>query len=258
MKKDMGIIILAIALAAIAGLYFKSKEFREISSEMKSEEMSMEESQEYTMQTEEIEPQKNEVPNKEEYKAYFENAKFITVEKVERTIVEDGEGNAQTSYDTYLVSDVSLSNGTDKTDSYAKAMADGKFDEALIESVDFTEAFGTSYAGKDGEELLVDLLTENGFSTDFAGLTFDKDTYELTGQNTFLLENCAVLEKLLESEVDEVIKKEAYVQVMEDKEGNKIPEFFSAQVQYQKGGKTITKSVYLQVTVNDYSGREEV
>ena len=188
----------------------------------------------------------------------FSTAQDLTVEKVERTIVEDGEGNAQTSYDTYLVSDVSLSNGTDKTDSYAKAMADGKFDEALIESVDFMEAFGTSYAGKDGEELLVDLLTENGFSADFVGLTFDKDTYELTGQNTFFLKNCAVLEKLLESEVDEVIKKEAYVQVMEDKEGNKIPEFFSAQVQYQKGGKTITKSVYLQVTVNDYSGREEV
>ena len=188
----------------------------------------------------------------------FSTAQDLTVEKVERTIVEDGEGNAQTSYDTYLVSDVSRSNGTDKTDSYAKAMADGKFDEALIESVDFMEAFGTSYAGKDGEELLVDLLTENGFSADFVGLTFDKDTYVLTGQNTFFLKNCAVLEKLLESEVDEVIKKEAYVQVMEDKEGNKIPEFFSAQVQYQKGGKTITKSVYLQVTVNDYSGREEV
>ena len=188
----------------------------------------------------------------------FSSAKDLTVEKVERTIVEDGEGNAQTSYDTYLVSDVSLSNGTDKTDSYAKAMADGKFDEALIESVDFTEAFGISYAGKDGQELLQDLLCANGFSADFAGLTFDKDTYELTGQNTFFLKNCAVLEKLLESEVDEVIKKEAYVQVMEDKEGNKIPEFFSAQVQYKKDGKTITKSVYLQVTVNDYSGREEV
>ena len=188
----------------------------------------------------------------------FSSAKDLTVEKVERTIVEDGEGNAQTSYDTYLVSDVSLSKGMDKTDSYAKAMADGKFDEALIESVDFMEAFGTSYAGKDGEELLVDLLTENGFSADFVGLTFDKDTYELTGQNTYLLKNSAVLDKLLESDADEVIKKEAYVQVMEDKEGNKIPEFFSAQVQYQKGGKTITKSVYLQVTVNDYSGREEV
>ena len=120
------------------------------------------------------------------------------------------------------------------------------------------EAFGTSYAGKDGEELLVDLLTENGFSADFVGLTFDKDTYELTGQNTYLLKNSAVLDKLLESDADEVIKKEAYVQVMEDKEGNKIPEFFSAQVQYKKNGKTITKSVYLQVTVNDYSGREEV
>ena len=188
----------------------------------------------------------------------FSTAQDLTVEKVERTIVEDGEGNAQTSYDTYLVSDVSLSNSTDKTDSYAKAMADGEFDEALIESADFTEAFGTSYAGKDGQELLQDLLCANGFSTDFAGLTFDKDTYELTGQNTYLLKNSAVLEKLLEPDVDEVIKKEAYVQVMEDKEGNKIPEFFSAQVQYQKDGKIITKSVYLQMTVNDYSGREEV
>lgn len=188
----------------------------------------------------------------------FSAAQDLTVEKVERTIIEEGEGNSQTTYDTYMVSDVSLSKGTDKTDSYAKAMADGKFNVDLIETVDFTEAFGTSYAGKDGEELLVDLLTENGFSTDFAGLTFDKDTYELTGQNIFLLNNCAVLEKLLESEVDEVIKKEAYVQVMEDVEGNKTPEFFSAQVQYKKDGKTITKSVYLQVTVNDYSGREEV
>ena len=57
----------------------------------------------------------------------FSSAKDLTVEKVERTIVEDGEGNAQTSYDTYLVSDVSLSKGMDKTDSYAKAMADGEF-----------------------------------------------------------------------------------------------------------------------------------
>ena len=71
MKKDMGIIIIAIALAVIAGLYFKSKEFKELTSKIESEEMSMEESQEYTIQTEEIEPQKNEVPNKEEYKAYF-------------------------------------------------------------------------------------------------------------------------------------------------------------------------------------------
>lgn len=188
----------------------------------------------------------------------FSAAQDLTVEKVERTIIEEGEGNSQTTYDTYMVSDVSLSKGTDKTDSYAKAMADGKFNVDLIETVDFTEAFGTSYAGKDGEELLVDLLTENGFSTDFAGLTFDKDTYELTGQNTYLLKNSVVLDKLLESDADEVIKKEAYVQVMEDKEGNKIPEFFSAQVQYKKDGKTITKSVYLQVTVNDYSGREEV
>ena len=41
-------------------------------------------------------------------------------------------------------------------------------------------------------------------------------------------------------------------------EQSKTPEFFSAQVQYKKDGKTITKSVYLQMTVNDYSGREEV
>lgn len=188
----------------------------------------------------------------------FSLVKDVTIEKVERTIIEDGEGNNDTSYDTYLVSDVSLSKGTDKTDNYAKAMADGEFDESLIESADFEEAFGTSYAGKDGQELLKDLLTANGFSTDFDGLTFDKDTYELTGQNTYFLKDCAVLEKLLDADAAEVIKKEAYVQVMKDKDGNTVPEFFSAQVQYKKEGKTVTKSVYLQVMANDYSSREEV
>lgn len=188
----------------------------------------------------------------------FSLVKDVTIEKVERTIIEDGEGNNDTSYDTYLVSDVSLSKGTDKTDNYAKAMADGEFDESLIESADFEEAFGTSYAGKDGQVLLKDLLTANGFSTDFDGLTFDKDTYELTGQNTYLLKDCAVLEKLLDADADEIIKKEAYVQVMKDKDGNTVPEFFSAQVQYKKEGKTVTKSVYLQVMANDYSSREEV
>lgn len=188
----------------------------------------------------------------------FLTAKDLTVEKVERTIIEDGTGNAETSYDTYLVSDLSLLKGTDKTDNYAKAMADGEFDESLIESADFTEAFGTSYLGKDGQELLKDLLTANGFSTDFNGLTFDKDTYELTGQNTYLLNDCDVLKQLLDADADEVIKSEAYVQVVDDKAGNKVPEFFSAQVQYQKDGKTVTKSVYLQVTINDFSSREEV
>lgn len=188
----------------------------------------------------------------------FSDAEDLTVEKVERTIIEDGTGNAETSYDTYLVSDLSLSKGTDKTDNYAKAMADGGFDETLIESADFAEAFGTSYAGKNGQDLLNDLLLANGFNADFVGLTFDQDTYELTGQNTYLLNDCDVLKQLLDADADEVLKSEAYVQVMEDKDGNMIPEFFSAQVQYKKDGKTITKSFYLQVTVNDYSSGEEV
>ena len=47
------------------------------------------------------------------------------------------------------------------------------------------------------------------------------------------------------------------MQVTKDSNGNVVPEFFSAQVQYLKDGKTVTKSLYLQVTVNAYSSGEE-
>lgn len=187
----------------------------------------------------------------------FEKADELTIEKVERTIIEGEEGEFETTYDTYVVSDITVSKGTDKTDDYAKAMADGDFNEDLIESVDFADAFGISYAGKNGKEILEALLETNGFGTDYSDLEFDEETYELTGQNTYLLKDCDVLNALSDTDADKVLKKEAYVQVTKDSSGNTMPEVFSAQVQFEKDGKTITKSLYLQVTVNAYESGEE-
>lgn len=187
----------------------------------------------------------------------FAKANYLTIEKVKRTIVEGDDGAYDTTYDSYVVSDISLSDASDKTDNYAKAVAGGEFNENLIESVDFAEVFGISYAGKDGQEILAELLEANGFGSDFTNLEFDEETHKLTGQNTYLLKDCSALNGLADAEAEKIIKKEAYVQVTKDSNGNVVPEFFSAQVQYLKDGKTVTKSLYLQVTVNAYSSGEE-
>jgi cellulose synthase/poly-beta-1,6-N-acetylglucosamine synthase-like glycosyltransferase len=47
----------------------------------------------------------------------YKDAERVNVELVERTTIEDGK-NSETLYDTYVVSDVDLSNGTDNTADY--------------------------------------------------------------------------------------------------------------------------------------------
>jgi len=187
----------------------------------------------------------------------FKKADYLTIEKVERTIVEGDDGTYDTFYNSYVVSDISLLDASDKTDDYAKAVAAGEFNEDLIESVDFMEAFGVSYEGKNAQEILSALLEANGFGADFTNLEFDEETHKLTGQNTYFLKDCSVLDSLADVEADKILKKEAYVQVTEDSAENTVPEFFSAQIQYVKDGKTVTKSLYLQITVNAYSSGKE-
>ncbi len=254
MKKDMGIIIIAIALAVIAGLYFKSKEFKELTSKIESEEMSMEESQEYTMQTEEIEPQKNEVPNKEEYKAYFENAKFITVEKVERTITESLDGSSDTCYDTYFVSDVYMEKGTDFTEDYASAMIGNEFEEELVSRMEFEEAFGFSYAELDAWEIYEKLLSRNGIAAEIEDASFDEDTFRRTTQIIFVMHDRnadKIWNRFLQDEsYDEIISKKVCYQVMTSDDGITYPDCFTAELKYRNGETLITKSIFLQVIVN--------
>lgn len=144
-------------------MYIKSDEFKEFSSGINRQETSIEESENDALQTEELEHPNEMVPKREEYKAYFENAKFITVEKVERTITESLDGSSDISYDTYFVSDVYIEKGTDFTEDYACAMIGNEFEEELVSRMEFEEAFGFSYAELDAWEIYENCFRKMGW-----------------------------------------------------------------------------------------------
>ena len=51
----------------------------------------------------------------QDMKKLFDDASYVTVELVERTIIEDENGNSNTKYDRYVISDVDLKKNTDDT-----------------------------------------------------------------------------------------------------------------------------------------------
>lgn len=187
-------------------------------------------------------------------KSYFSNAGNLTVEKVERTVVEDGEGNFTTSYDVYVVSDIDLENQTDQTEDYTKALAEEELDESLIEKTEFQKAFDVDYKDQDGWTIYEKLFLKSGFDGDLENVTFDKETNELTGQKLYVFDQpCSVIEEMLPKDnTGEVLDQKVFYQSMETEDGVVIPEYFSAVVQYRAGDKKITKSLYLQVTVNNW------
>lgn len=186
----------------------------------------------------------------------YKDAKYLTVEKVARTIVENADGSFTTSYDTYLVSDVYLENNSDQTDDYKNAVLENGFYEDGIEVVTFKDAFGFSYVGMDGWSIYERLLSENGFNGSMEEATYDSDTNALTGQNLWVFKNCDALKKLSNG-ITDIKESKAYVQMSENADGVKLPEFYSAEVKYVDGDQTITKSIYIQVSVNNWDLGEE-
>lgn len=190
----------------------------------------------------------------EESREYFKNARSLTIEKVERTVMEDDEGNVTTSYDTYYVSDVDCVNQSDQTEDYTKALAGEEFDETLIETVEFQKAFEVNYKNVDGWTVYENLLLKNGIDGDLEEITFDTETNQMTGQKLYVLEQpCSATDWMLqENHNDEVLGQKVFYQTMETSDGIVIPDYFSAVVQYKAGNQKITKSLYLQVTVNNW------
>ncbi|SCW50468.1 hypothetical protein SAMN02910400_01028 [Lachnospiraceae bacterium C10] len=202
--------------------------------------------------------EKVEVISDDAWKEY-ENADKFVVELVERTTIETERG-FETEYDRYIVSDVDLKNQTDDTKDYHDALleSDGEIDEGV--KLSFKDAFGISYAGKNGRELYESLLKQYGFGEDFNDVTFDEDTNKLTGQNLYVFnEKNDVTDYLLEGEVvDEIVESKVCYQLGDETGGVRLPEYFSASVRYKAGDQVITKSLYLSVLIMDSKEGEEV
>lgn len=192
----------------------------------------------------------------EESKQHFEDATVLTIEKVARTVVEEEDGSSTTCYETYYVSDVNLKEQTECTEDYAKALDKEEFDDTLVERIPFQEAFDMSFEEKDGWKIYGELLTKNGIDADLTKVKFDEETNQLTGQNLYILEDSnSLLEDMLFDETyDEIIDQKVFYQTMETENGITIPDYFSAIVQYRIGNQKVTKSIYLQVSVNHWEG----
>ena len=78
--------------------------------------------------------------------------------------------------------------------------------------------------------------------------SLDEDFYKQTGVKTYLVENDAPIKKLLAGETyDEVLNQKVSVGMSE----NGMPEYFNVEITYRFEEWTITKSLYLQVSIED-------
>lgn len=195
----------------------------------------------------------------EEGKAAFENAEYVTVEKVVRTTVEEADGKSNTKYGTYVVADLDIGNGKDVTVDYSKALLGEGFQDKKVENTTFEDAFNLAYTNKNGWELYEELLLKNGIDGSLDDVTFDTDTYEMTKQKLYVLnERCSVLNNMLDGvDYDNVLESKVYYQIAENEEGVMIPDSFTAITKYKKGNQTVTQSIFLQVSINHWDTGEE-
>lgn len=193
-----------------------------------------------------------------DYQEVYEDAEFMTVEKVERTTVEDTDGNSTTTYQTYVVSDLNLKEQKEKTEDYMLALASMEMDDSFVRKVSFEASFGFSFKKRNGYEIWKKLLEQNGFDGNLYKTDYDEETYELTKQNLFWLkDNCSVTKRLLENvSYEEVLDEKVALRTIETEDEIVIPDCLMATIQYRMGEERYTKTMFLQISINDLEETE--
>ena len=194
-----------------------------------------------------------------DYQEVFEDADFISVEKAERTTVEDTDGNSTTTYQTYIVSDLNLKEQKEKTEDYMLALASKEMDDSFVRKVSFEDSFGFSFKKRNGYEIWKKLLELNGFDGNLYKTNYDEGTYELTKQHLFWLkDNCSVTKRMLENvSYEEVLDEKVSLRTIQTEDEIVIPDCLMAMIQYRMGEERYTKTMFLQVSINDLEETEE-
>lgn len=182
----------------------------------------------------------------------YEAARYLTVENVIRTQIEHEDGTVETQYYSYLLSDIDLKNGTDETTDYSNASVGDGFEIEQGRTTDFMSEFGFDYKQMSGKEVYEKLLEVTGISGAYDKASFDQDTYDKTGQKTYVLEDKGdVIDKLMENvSYEELISSKVFYQTVELDDGDLIPDYYVAIIQYKSEGEIVTKNLFLQVTIN--------
>ena len=182
----------------------------------------------------------------------FDVARYLTVEKVVRTQTEMEDGTVETQYDSYLLSDIDMKNGVDETTDYSDASVGDGFEIEQGRATSFESELGFDYKKLDETGFYEKLLSVIGINGSLDNVSFDEDTNELTGQKIYVLnDKCDVIDNLMMNvSYDELLSSAVSYQAKEDVDGVIIPDYFTAVVQYRVNGMTVTKNLFLQVTIN--------
>lgn len=182
----------------------------------------------------------------------FDVARYLTVEKVVRTQTEMEDGTVETQYDSYLLSDIDMKNGVDETTDYSDASVGDGFEIEQGRATSFESELGFDYKKLDEPGFYEKLLSVIGINGSLDNVSFDEDTNELTGQKIYVLnDKCDVIDNLMMNvSYDELLSSAVSYQAKEGIDGVIIPDYFTAVVQYRVNGMTVTKNLFLQVTIN--------
>jgi hypothetical protein len=188
----------------------------------------------------------------DDFKEISKAANYMTVEKVIRTMTENDDGSSETKYDSYLLSEVDLTNNSEITMDYSDASVGDGFEIEKGRSTDFLTEFGFDYKQMDGTEIYEKLLENAGIDGDLNKVTFDTAAFDMTGQEVYVLdEECSVIKSLLDNtEYDELISSEVSYQIVKTENVINVPDYFTAVVQYRVNEQIVTKNLFLQITIN--------
>lgn len=238
-KYQMIAIMFAVTVAFIVGIFLMNKKT-----------INMPSSSEGTM--EKIMIEKNKPISDEAIKALTE-AEYITIEKVERVIRENSEGEYLTNYDTYLVAEFGVGTDAPIVCDYALAIADEEFDDKKVGTMSFVNAFDFEYQKENVWELYQKLLETNGIDADIQNATFDAKSYETTGREIYVLnEKCSIVDWMLAEEYDEILEQSVHYEMTTLKSDVDVPENFLVTVKFRSGNEIVTKTLFLQVLVNEW------
>lgn len=183
----------------------------------------------------------------------LKEADHITIEKVERVIRENSEGAYITNYDTYLVAEFGVGGSAPIVCDYALAIAEEGFDDSKVGTMSFADAFGFEYKQENVWDLYQKLLVANGIDADIQNATFDVKSYETTGREIYIMNgDCSITELMLSEKYDEILEQTVYYEMTTLKSDVDVPDSFLATVKFRCGNEIVTKTLYLQVSVNEW------
>lgn len=199
------------------------------------------------------EEKENYCPITEEAITALESAEYVTLEKVERELIEDSDGSFESNYYTYFVSEFMLIGVNPVVDDYSLALAESGFDQNFIRQVSFKDAFGFEYKGENALVLLTHLLEKHGIDGNIENVTFDTETYGRTKQKQYVLnEPCSITKELLGDDYELILEERVHYELATLKSGVEVPDCFLVTVKYTSGGQIVTKTLYLQVGINEW------